>query len=504
MKKIENLQNIIKSSAARRKLAYESHYFFFHIYFGHYIGYDTADFQKEMFALTESDSVRNTVIVAFRGSGKSTIMNMSLPIWSILGKRQCKYVVIVGFTQEQAKRHLKNIKQELENNTLLMRDLGPFKEIEDEWNSYTLEIPNFGARITAVSIDQSIRGTRHGAHRPDLIICDDVEDINSVKTLEGRDKVDDAITSEIIPAGTPDTRLVVIGNLLHEDSFIMRLKGRIQRKEFNGEFRAYPLLDDKENCLWPAKFPSEESILNEKKRIGKESSWQREYMLNIVTNTDRIIFPKWIHYYTQLPEKDKKNREFKFRKVLTGIDLAISQNQKADCTAMVSAQVHGYGEKMAIYILPNPINSRLTFEETINTAKNIHDAHEAKLIVEDVAYQKAAIETLKNRGCIVEGVTPRGDKSARLMLVSHLFERGQILFPEQGCEKLIQQLLNFGLERHDDLVDALTMLITFAAQEKQRSGLMLAFLHNDGSSTSHYLDRTEYEDRFGYKRVQWH
>lgn len=497
----ENLKNIIKSSAARRKLAYESHYLFFHMYFGHYVQYDTAEFQKDIFALTESETVKNTVIVAFRGSGKSTIMNMSLPIWSILGKRQCKYVVIVGFTQEQAKRHLKNIKQELQNNELLKKDLGPFKEIENEWSSYTLEIPNFGARITAVSIDQSIRGTRHGAHRPDLIICDDVEDLNSVKTLEGRDKVDDAITSEIIPAGTPNTRLVVIGNLLHEDSFIMRLKGRIERKEFSGEFRAFPLLDEKDKCLWPGKFPNGESIKNEKKRIGKESSWQREYMLNIVTSTDRIIFPEWIHKYPELPEKSR--RKNKFRKLFTGIDLAISQHERADCTAMVTAQVHGYGEEMIVYVLPNPINSRLTFEETIGTAKELHDTHKSTLIVEDVAYQKAALETLKDRGCLVEGVTPRGDKSARLMLVSHLFERGQILFPERGCEKLIQQILNFGLERHDDLVDALTMLISHAMQVKESSNFLLGFWGLDGSSTMCYLDRTEYEDGWGGKHVVW-
>ena len=297
----KNLKEMVKNQAVRRKLAFDSHFLFFHIYFSHYIDYDTADFQKDMFALTEDESIKNIVMVAFRGSGKSTIMNTSLPIWSILGKPQCKYVVIVGLTQEQAKRHLKNIKQELESNALLKADLGPFNEIENEWSAYSLEIPGLGARITAVSIDQSIRGTRHGAHRPDLIICDDVEDLNSVKTLESRDKVDDAITSEIIPAGTPDTRFVVIGNMLHEDSFIMRLRKRIVRNDFDGEFRSYPVLNEEGVCLWPGKFPDKDSIERERKRIGKESSWQREYMLHIVTNQDRVIHPEWIKTYPVLP-----------------------------------------------------------------------------------------------------------------------------------------------------------------------------------------------------------
>ena len=71
-----------------------------------------------------TQSFKNLVIVAFRGSGKSTIMNMSLPLWAIMGKLQCKYVLIVGLTQEQAKQHLKNIKHELETNERLKKDLG--------------------------------------------------------------------------------------------------------------------------------------------------------------------------------------------------------------------------------------------------------------------------------------------------------------------------------------------------------------------------------------------
>lgn len=186
---MKNIKSILKDAALRVKMTFESHFMFFHVYFSHYIEFDTADFQKEMFRLTEN--FKNLVIVAFRGSGKSTIMNMSLPLWAIMGKPQCKYLLIVGQTQEQAKQHLKNIKQELETNELLKRDLGPFKEIENDWSAYTIEIPNFNARISAISVDQSIRGTRHGAHRPDLIMCDDIEDMNSVRTLENRDKVDD-------------------------------------------------------------------------------------------------------------------------------------------------------------------------------------------------------------------------------------------------------------------------------------------------------------------------
>lgn len=461
---MKNIKRIISDATLRVKMTFESHFMFFHIYFGHYIEFDTAPFQKEMFRLTEN--FKNLVIVAFRGSGKSTIMNMSLPLWAVMGKPQCKYVLIVGLTQEQAKQHLKNIKQELETNELLKRDLGPFKEIENDWSAYTIEIPNFNARISAISIDQSIRGTRHGAHRPDLIICDDIEDMNSVRTLESRDKVDDFITSELIPSGTAKTKMVVIGNLLHEDSLVMRLKKRIEDGELEGIFKAYPLLDENEESLWPGKFPDKASIEREKKRIGKESSFQREYMLKIVTDYDRVIPREWIQTYSEKPPETIDG--LKFRYTITGIDLAISQSEKADYTAMVSARVFGYKDKMLIYILPNPINKRLTFGATLDIGEEIFRKDgKSLLVVEDVAYQKAALQQLIERGCKVKGFTPKGDKTSRLKLISHYIQRGQIFFPDKGAEKLIQQLVNFGLERHDDLVDAFVTAITHASTEKE-------------------------------------
>src|SRR5690606_7657330 len=113
------------------------------------------------------------VITAFRGSAKSTIATMSFPLWAIMGRLQKRYVVIISQTQQQAKSHLQNIKRELENNIILRRDFGAVEEQSDEWGAYSLFLKKYNARIVALSSEQSIRGTRHGAYRPDLIVCDD-------------------------------------------------------------------------------------------------------------------------------------------------------------------------------------------------------------------------------------------------------------------------------------------------------------------------------------------
>lgn len=72
----KELEEIKKKRSVRRTLAKNSHYWFFSIYLNHYMKYPFAPFHHEMFQLTEDLSLRLAVLVAFRGSGKSTLMTL--------------------------------------------------------------------------------------------------------------------------------------------------------------------------------------------------------------------------------------------------------------------------------------------------------------------------------------------------------------------------------------------------------------------------------------------
>jgi len=463
--KIESalIDKILEDRKVRSIVTCESHYWFFNVYFSHYVTYETAEFQKELFALTEDESIRNLVAVSFRGSGKSTLMTLSYPIWAILGKQQKKHVVILSQTMPQAKQYLKNIKDELEKNEILRNDLGPFKEETDEWRSFSLVLPKYNARITAASSEQSIRGLRHGAHRPDLIILDDVEDLNSVKTKESRNGTYNWVVGDVIPLGDKNTRLIFIGNLLHEDSLLMRLKENIENSKLEGLFKMYPLLDGDENIAWPGKYPDTDAIEVEKKKIGSESAFQREYMLRIISDQDRVVQREYINYYSELPKESPIA-------TITGVDLAISEKDTADYTAIVSAKVFGYRDKAKIYILPNPLNERLDFIATKQRIKMIYDllgrSWNHKIFIENVGYQESLIQLLKHEGFRVEAFEVHGqDKRSRLAIISHLLQEGTVLFPEKGAELLIQQLVGFGIEKHDDLADAFAITIHKAIEK---------------------------------------
>lgn len=453
-KKDKVLERIYSDNAVRTGVTRPNFYAFFHIYFTHYIKYKTAPFQKEIMKNLQSQEIKNLVIVSFRGSGKSTIVTTAFPIWSILGSLELKFILIVCQTKGQAKQHMMNLRSELESNRLLKKDLGPFREESDEWGSGSIVFKKYNSRITVVSTEQSVRGLRHNEYRPQLIICDDLEDLSSVKTSESRQKIYEWFLGDLVPVGDKDTKMVMVGNKLHEDSLLIRIRNKIQNEEMNGRYCEYPILDLNEKCIWLEKFPDEQSIQELKNKTGSEVAWQREYLLNIVSNEDQLIKNEWIKYYDYELIKDLKGY------TATGIDFAISQKEHADYTAIVTAKVIGRNENLQVYILPNIVNKRMTSEEISQQVKLVSSTSQnSKIYLEDNGFQRIFIDIFKKHYLKAEGVTSVTDKFSRLSAVSLLLESGKVFFPRTGAKELIQQLVGFGREKHDDLADAFSLLL---------------------------------------------
>lgn len=460
------LQKLFTDRQVRTEVTANSHLYFFATYFSSYMKYEISDLHRDLFALTEQDETPLAVVMAFRGSAKSTIMTMSYPIWAIIERQQKKFVLITSQTIYQSRMHITSIKRELESNQLLANDLGPFVEQRDELGSTSLYLSKYDARIMAISTEQSVRGIRHGAHRPDLIIADDVEDVNSVKSRDGRNKTFDWYTGEIIPAGDTYTKRIVVGNLLHEDSLLMRLKALIANDEIDGVFREWPIMRNGKST-WPDKYPDKASIKKMERSVASRIAWEREYMLNLVADDDQIIDKSEIRYYDEIPQQ----LSGQYKRIIIGVDLAISESDKADFTAILTIDIRGTGESQRMYILPNIINKRMNFRTTVDSLRLLSDYHNyPKLYIEQTAYQAAVVQQLSHDGLDVLGITPGSDKRSRLNMIAEKIQRGVILFPNKGAEQIIAQLVGFGVEKHDDLVDALTLAVLAFIRDDRRGG----------------------------------
>lgn len=458
----EIIKQIQESPDFRKALTRESFSWFFANYFTHYITCPTAEFQKAIFDLLQRDNLLKIAITAFRGSAKSTIATLAYPIWAMIGKPEKKYALVVSQTQELSKQILTNMKQELSSNELLIRDFGPFTEVADEWRSNSFVIPQYNARISAISQSESIRGLRHRQYRPDLIVIDDVEDLESVKTKENRDGLWDWFTGEAMPIGDIGTKIVVVGNLLHEDSLMMRLKESINLGKMEGVYREYPLIDVKGKIAWPGKYPTMKDIEAKRREVADDSAWYREYLLKFISDDRRIVQRGWPKYYADLPDL----QSFPIRIIGIGVDLAISEKNTADFTALVPFIVIGYGDDLKIYILPYIVNKRINFTDTIAEIKRVCDLlnqdfkRVPTVYVENVNYQIAVVQQLTIEKVMAEAVAISGmNKQTRLEVATPYIRQGKMLFPQKGAETLISQIVNFGIEKHEDLVDAFTILV---------------------------------------------
>jgi len=458
----KDIAQIKKSRTVRRAVTRNRHIWFFTIYFSHYISHPFAKFHDEMFSVTEDTDSKLAVFVAFRGSAKSTIMSLSYPIWAIVGCQQKKFVLIVSQTQAQARLHLANIKKELETNELLKKDIGPFQEESDEWGSSSIVLSNFGARITIASTEQSIRGIRHGQYRPDLVICDDIDDINSTKTKDSRDKTFKWFTGEILPIGDDYTKFIIVGNLLHEDCLLMRLKIMIEDGKLGGKFFSYPLVDGNQNISWIEKFPDMNAINLLKSSVGSESAWYREYLLIILPPEDQIIRQEWLNYYNDFPPYLEAN----CIGYIISIDPAISEKNSADKTAILIGRIYRTKDLLSLYIHPYIINKRMNYPSAKEILENLSNTTDPKrkstILVEQVASQTFMLQDLQKAGYPAIGVELHGqDKSARLRIASTFVKNGNVFFPKNCSSELVDQLLSFGVERYDDLADAFSMMVNY-------------------------------------------
>ena len=68
------------------------------------------------------------------------------------------------------------------------------------------------------------------------------------------------------------------------------------------------------------------------------------------------------------------------------------------------------------------------------------------LFVEDVGYQKAAIQETERTLLPLVPVKPTTDKRSRVQVVAPYIKNRTVLFPRTGCEQLLGQIFNLGVE----------------------------------------------------------
>ncbi len=231
---------ITSAAACRSVVSSERHWVgeknllaFARAYLPHLFSASPALFHAEVAELLREASAERgqcLAIAAPRCSAKSTLCSTAYVLWSLAYRRE-HYILLISHTADQALQQLGHIKHELQTNPRLREDFPDLCRVADEtptpgsvtrWRKDEF-VTATGIRVAALGAEQKIRGRRHREHRPTLIILDDFESEESVRSAEQREKRAEWLDRAVLKAGQPDTNVVAVGTILHYDALLARL-----------------------------------------------------------------------------------------------------------------------------------------------------------------------------------------------------------------------------------------------------------------------------------------
>jgi predicted phage terminase large subunit-like protein len=452
-----------------------------------------ADFDAQVYG-TLGQGVRKPFL-APRGFAKSTKVSLATPL-ICLARDLKKYVLLIQETGPQAKQAMSQIIHELDNNERLLSDFPGLKRayvkgrpVADRDDDIAFAS---GARLQSLGAGGSLRGRRNQEQRPDLVLIDDLEDDEHVRTDYQRDKIDEWVSSALMGALAPGADVYMVGTLLHHDAVLARLMDRwggiryeamydqgvfseffmacdaAYREMGGGEWNPDLILEHVDPGLaeraaatstWPGWWPAIR-LATAKHDMGS-AAFSREILHEPISDEDKT-FPRdrfrWRNTKSRLLASD--GTEFKRVKLRCIIDPAIGEKVSNDYSAIaVCAQVQP-GE----YDVLDVWQGRLKQAQLIERCR--HFDHVWKLwhpvwIVESVAAQAWLAQELRRVGLSVREVKPTRDKLMRAEPIGVLYENGQVYHDEalkDGDFEL--QMHQFPLAKHDDMLDAVVYGIT--------------------------------------------
>lgn len=215
------------ASAARRARARWDFRFFCETYFPHFVntGVEPSVFQSHAYRLIVGLLLKpgsRVPIAAPRGEGKSTILVQLHALWRIVNG-YTRYTILIMDAKEQGELMLDAVKAELETNPRLAMDFEQATGKGKTWNVSKIITAN-GVLVEVFGAGKRIRGRRFGAYRPDLVLIDDLENDQNVKSPEQRDSRELWLKRAVGNLGPPDGSMtqLYVGTLLHVDSVLAR------------------------------------------------------------------------------------------------------------------------------------------------------------------------------------------------------------------------------------------------------------------------------------------
>jgi predicted phage terminase large subunit-like protein len=463
----------------------------------------TPDFHKEAWDICCS-KYTHVAIAAPRNHAKTTGITIAYGLATLMF-RERKFMILVSDTESQATMFLSSFKEHLQDNEALVdlfnlrRDEnGKVLFIKDTESDIIVQFKDgHKFRIIAKGAEQKLRGLNWNGSRPDIILCDDIENDELVLNKERREKMKRWFNSALIPCLSSHGIIRIVGTILHMDSLLERLMPKQWDKWthdtalklysekltggwFSIKYRAHNA--DFSRILWPDRWPKEKLKQTRERYIsqGIPDAYSQEYLNYPVDES--------VAYYKRkdfLETKDE-HRQQKLHIYIT-VDLAISESEKADYSVFIIA---GVDEYKRIFIL-DVIRDRLDGREIVDTLINLQRVYDPEIVgIEEMQVSKSIgpflrEEMLKTGVFLNIKQLKHGgkDKIARGRSMQARVRAHTIFFDKSAdwYQTFEDECTRFPRDTHDDQVDAFSYL-----------GLMLDSLVE--APTPHEIEDELYND----------
>lgn len=290
----------------------------------------TPDLHREAWALYSTDAV-SCGCVAPRDHAKSTALTFDFILAGVLF-RAYDYVILIGSTEDKSAEQLSNISEELHDNDELRKEFG-IKGFERDGRTDIIVVMDDGHkfRILARGAEQKIRGAMWKGKRPNLIVCDDMEDDEQVENVDRRRKFRKWFFRAAKQALSKSGKIRVHGTILHEDSLLSRLrKNKTWKFLF---YKAHRSFDDFSELLWPERWTEADLRSRQQEFIedGDAAGYSQEFL-----NDPQDSNEAYLRRDDFIPMTDEDRERDK--RIDCGWDFAVS---KADMANRTSCTVGG-------------------------------------------------------------------------------------------------------------------------------------------------------------------
>jgi predicted phage terminase large subunit-like protein len=453
-----------------------------------------------------------------RSHAKSTYLSKAFPVSEILYRRR-RYLIIISETPNVSKANMEWIRNQLKYNRKLREDFGPLLSPKDQSNivdnseEFIAWHPIGDSRrqlalVQAASTGQALRGRNWNGTRPDLIVCDDLEDARpggNASTPEQRSKLRDWFAQTVMPLGDPKgkrTAFVMMGTTVHYEALLMSVlhdnpdfeskiyraiidmpkrsdlweKLRLiytQRENPNRKADADKFYAENEaellkgsRVLWPEVQPLYK-LMRWKWTYGSKA-FNTEYMNNPIDEESMIFNPETFTYYTPF---DLKMSDYF---ISMGVDFAFGK-ENGDFSAITVVARHK--ENGIVYVVDSFLERLVIdkfFEVIVERVKRWQPdviAADANAAQEFLAKQltKRLIQENYPATTRLKEIKNRTKKELRIEAMKPDIENGTIRFNRQH-ERLLEQFERYDGRGgfHDDGPDSMVGAITEAVKSSKR------------------------------------